>query len=258
MRDFYERYYDTVQRSRAHALFCKRVFGRNLCQHGFADMAQIEAVLALTNLGPANCALDLGCGNGMIAEYLSDRTGAHITGLDYVPGAIHQAQQRTAAKAYRLQFVGGDINALDLPPQAFETILSIDTIYFSDDYGATIGRLKAALQPGGQMAFLYTHGWEPWTPVESFDKATLAPDATPLARALHAHGLPYETRDFTADDLHLARQRQEVLVELKPQFAAEDIMFIWENRMGDAQGIARAVEMGLQRRYLYHARLIKN
>jgi ubiquinone/menaquinone biosynthesis C-methylase UbiE len=252
MRDFYERYYDAMPSSRAHALFCERVFGRNLCQHGFADMAQIETMLALTNLGPASHALDLGCGNGMIAEYLSDRTGAHITGLDYVPGAIRQAHERTAAKSHRLRFVVGDINALELPPQGFDTILAIDTIYFSNDYAATIGRLKAALQPGGQMAFLYSHGWEPWTPVESFDKATLAPDATPLARALHAHGLPYETRDFTADDLRLAHRRQEVLVELKPQFEAEDILFIWENRMGDAQGIAEAVERGLQRRYLYH------
>ena len=31
-------------------------------------------------------------------------------------------------------------------------------------------------------------------------------------------------------------------------------MFIYENRMGDANGISQAVEMGLQRRYLYLAR----
>lgn len=258
MRDFYERYYDAMQRSQAHALFCERVFGRNLCQHGFADLAQLDALLAVTGLGPENRVLDLGCGNGMIAEYLADRTGAHITGLDYVSGAIRQAQERTAAKAHRLQFVVGDINALDLSPQGFDTILSIDTIYFSDDYAATIGRLKAALQPGGQMAFLYAHGWEPWTPVESFDKATLAPDATPLARALQGHGLLYDTQDFTVDDLRLALRRRVVLEELKPQFEAEDILFIWENRMGDAQGIAQAIVKGLQRRYLYHVRPIKN
>ena len=154
----------------------------------------------------------------------------------------------------RLQFVVGDINALDLPPRAFDTILSIDTMYFSDDYAATIGRLVASAAARRPDGHLLRHGWEPWTPVESFDRATLAPDATPLARALQAHGLRYDTQDFTADDLRLAHMRQEVLVELRPQFEAEDIMFIWENRMGDAQGVARAVELGLQRRYLYHVR----
>lgn len=251
MCDFYERYYDATQNSQAHALFCERVFGRNLCQHGFADMTQLDALLAATRLGPGRRALDLGCGNGMIAEYLSDRTGAHLTGLDYVPEAIRQAQERTAAKSHRLEFVVGDINALDLPASEYDTILAIDTVYFSDDYTATIGRLVEALQPGGQMAFFYAHGWEPWTPVESFDRTTLAPDATPLARALQAHGLRYATQDFTADDLRLAQRRQEVLAELKPQFEAENILFIWENRMGDAEGIARAIERGLQRRYLY-------
>ena len=71
--------------------------------------------------------------------------------------------------------------------------------------------------------------------------------------ALRANGLTFDTLDFTADDLRLARRRQQVLAELRPQFEAEDIMFIYANRMGDANGINQAIEMGLQRRYLYLA-----
>ena len=52
MRDFYERYYDAMTRSRAHAAFCERVFGRNLCQHGFADMTQLDALIEAARLGP--------------------------------------------------------------------------------------------------------------------------------------------------------------------------------------------------------------
>jgi ubiquinone/menaquinone biosynthesis C-methylase UbiE len=256
MRDFYERYYDAVTRSHAHAAFCERVFGLNLCQHGFADMLQLDALIEAARLGPGQRALDLGCGNGMIAEYISDRTGAHITGLDYIPAAIRQAQVRTVAKADRLTFVVGDINALRLEDSASDVIISIDTMYFSNDYVATIGQLLSALRPGGQMAILFSHGREPWVPVEAFPAETLPPDKTPLAVALQANGLVFETRDFTDDEYRLALLRKQVLAELKPQFEAEGIMFIYENRMGDANGVSQAVEMDLQRRYLYLAQRV--
>jgi ubiquinone/menaquinone biosynthesis C-methylase UbiE len=256
MRDFYTDFYAATEHSRAHAAFCERVFGANLCQHGFADMAQIDALLDATHLGVGDQALDLGCGNGMIAEYISDRTGAHVTGLDYIPGAIRQATERTAAKAERLAFVVGDINHLEgMPSGAFDAIISIDTLYFSEDYVATIRELVRMLRAGGQMAILFSHGREPWVPVEQFDAEALAADKTPLAVALIANGLKFHTWDFTQEDCRLARLRQEVLTELKPDFEAEGNTFIWENRMGDARGISQAAQEGLQARYLYRVRL---
>lgn len=253
MWDFYDNFYRATAASAAHSEFCTRVFGRDLCQHGFADVAQLDALLEAAQLGPGCRVLDLGCGTGLIAEYLSDRSGAHVTGLDYVPDAIRQACERTRAKADRLDFVVGDINALDLSPAAFDVILSIDTIYFSDDYGATIGALGAALRPSGRLAFLYSHGREPWVPVEEFDTATLPADRTPLAQALTANAFRFTFADLTAADLRLAIRRQEVLADLRAQFEAEGNLFIYENRLGDATGIRQACEDGLQRRYLYVA-----
>ena len=160
MREFYDKFYAATVTGQAHAEFCEHVFRRNLCQHGFADMAQLDAILDVTPLGPGRHALDLGCGNGMIAEYLSDRSGAHVTGLDYVPEAVRQAGTPTAAKHDRLSFIVGDINALDLQAGAHDTVISIDSIYFSHNTARTIGQLCAALRPGGQMAFLYENRYE--------------------------------------------------------------------------------------------------
>jgi ubiquinone/menaquinone biosynthesis C-methylase UbiE len=253
MFEFYTRFYAAVAASAAHGEFCRRVFGQDLGQHGFADVAQLDALIAAAGLGAGVRVLDLGCGDGRIAEYLSDRSGAHVTGLDYVPGAIEGARVRTASKADRLQFVVGDINALDLPATAYDVVVSIDTIYFSNDYAATIGSLHAALRPSGRLAFLYSHGREPWVPLEEFDKKTLTPDCTPLAQALAASGFVFTTQDFTADDLRLAIARQEALADLCEEFAAEGNLFLYENRLGDANGIRDACEQGLQRRYLYVA-----
>jgi cyclopropane fatty-acyl-phospholipid synthase-like methyltransferase len=251
MKDFYTAFYAATEHSLAHHIFCLRVFGIDLCQHGFASLEQLELLLQVTGLGPDQHTLDLGCGNGMIAEYLSDRSGAHFTGIDYIPLAIEQAQKRTIKKSDRLSFTVGDINALDLPDNTYNVIISIDSIYFSQNYSDTLKKLKAALRQDGQMAFLYSQGREPWVPVEDFDKESILPDQTPLAKVLQANGLVYRTWDLTSQDYALAQQRKEILMELKPQFEAEGNLFIYENRMGDAQGVSQAIEVGLHRRYLY-------
>jgi len=257
MKDFYTAYYTAIEHSRAHTLFCERVFGKNLGQHGFTDIEQLTLLLQVTRLSSAQRVLDLGCGNGLIAEYVSDCTGAHVTGLDYIPEAIGQAQQSTAAKAERLAFIVGDINRLELPSCAFDAVLSIDTMYFSQDYVVTIRELKATLRSGGQMAIFFSYGREPGVPKAEFPKEKLPPDKTPLAEALKANGLTFSTWDLTQQDYQLARRRKEVLAELKPQFEAEGIMFIYDNRMGDAEGIRQAIEDGLHSRYLYHVQLGK-
>lgn len=255
MRDFYNAYYIAVEHSQVHHAFCERVFGRDLCQHGFADTKQLELLLQVTHLGSNQHALDLGCGNGMITEYLSDCTNAHLTGLDYIPEAIRQARERTAGKNNRLDFVVGDINHLALAPASLDVIFSIDTMYFSQDYVATIRHLKTALLPGGQLAILFSHGREPWVPKDKFPKETLPSDKTPLATALRANDLTFRTWDLTHQDYELAQRRKEVLAELKPQFEIEGALFIYENRLGDAEGICQAIEDGLHARYLYHIQL---
>jgi cyclopropane fatty-acyl-phospholipid synthase-like methyltransferase len=253
MFGFYDEFYRAAATSEAHRQFCTRVFGLDLCQHGFADLAQLHALIAAAEMNAGQRVLDLGCGNGMIAEYLSDRSGAHVTGLDYVPEAIRQASARTRAKAGRLAFTVGDINALDLPRGTYDVIVSIDTIYFSEDYAATLAALKAALRPGGRLAILYSHGREPWVPVQEFDAATLPAARTPLGQALTAAGFNYVAADFTASERRLAVMRQEALADLREAFEAEGNLFIYENRLGDANGIRQACEEGLQRRYLYVA-----
>ncbi|MFZ6030654.1 MAG: class I SAM-dependent methyltransferase [Chloroflexota bacterium] len=251
MKDFYNAFYTALEHSQAHHLFCERVYGKDLSQHGFVDMEQLELLLKVTQLHPGQRALDLGCGDGRMAEYLSDRSGAHFTGLDYIPQAIEQARQRTAAKAERLDFIVGDINHLDLPPATFDLILLADTLYFSEDYAATLAALKTALKPGGQMAIFFSYGREPWVPLDQFPKERLPADQTPLAAALNANGLSFQTWNLTSQDYAQALRRRAALDGLKPLFEAENALFIYENRLGDSEGIRQAIEDGLHARYLY-------
>jgi hypothetical protein len=107
------------------------------------------------------------------------------------------------------------------------------------------------------MAIFFSHGREPWVPKDEFPKETLPPDKTPLAEALRVNDLPYCTWDLTLQEYELALRRKEVLAELKQQFEIEGTLFIYENRMGDAEGISQAIDEGLHARYLYHVQLAK-
>lgn len=254
MYDFYEKYYRAVEHSRAHATFCERAYGKNLAQHGFVTMDQLAMLVERTGLSARSYAVDLGCGDGRIAEYLSDVTGSCITGLDYIPSAIARACERTRGKQERLSFVAGDLTRPDLQPAAFDTLLSLDTIYFSDDYVETLRRWQTLLQRGGQMAIFFSHGADPEHPKETFRRETLPPDRTPLADALETCGLAAKAWDLTQQDLELAQRKASILEELKAEFEAEGNGFLYENRMGEALGVSDAVTSGMHARYLYVVR----
>jgi hypothetical protein len=132
---FYDDYYQAVEHSPAHALFCERVYGRNLCQHGMADMEQIQIALDELQVHTGMTLLDFGCGDGRIAEYISDTTRTVVTGVDIASGAIELAQTRTQAKRERLHFYLADVERQQgtFPPGQFDRILAIDSIYFVRD-----------------------------------------------------------------------------------------------------------------------------
>lgn len=250
MFDWYTRYYTAVHHSRANAIFNQRLAGRDLCQHDFIELEHLNQILELTRLRAGQQALDLGCGNGLIAEYLSDISGTRFTGIDFIPEAIRQARERTLAKRHRLDFRVMSIDQLDFPPETFDLLLSIDTLYFTD-LVVTLAKMKRILKPGGKMAIFYSYGCQPWEPLETFSKENVELDRTPLARALQANGLAYHTIDYTKSDYEHARRKAALAEELKAAFETEGNLFLYENHAGEAAGVQRAFEAGAHARYFY-------
>ena len=136
--------------------------------------------------------LDLGCGNGMISEYIADQTGAHVTGIDFIERAIHDAQVRTTAKWDRLAFRVMDMARLDFPPASFDVVISIDTLYFTDIY-ETLRPVIPMLRPGGRLGAVFDQSCGPDKPLESYPRELILPGGTELAQALHRLGFSYQT-----------------------------------------------------------------
>jgi SAM-dependent methyltransferase len=247
---WYNDYYIATKDSKAYAVFCERVFGRNFVQHGFSDMAQLDRLLEIAALSPANRVLDLGCGNGAMGEYVATVTGAHVTGIDYIPEAIRQAQERARDNPL-LSFHVMSIAGLTFPPHSFDTLISIDTMYFTD-LDATLEQMMGILAPGGQMAIFYSHGLVPWLDKETFPRETLAPERTPLGEALTRRRLYFRTWDLTQADYVHAQLTKRVINELRADLEAEGNLFLYHSRNAEADGVMAAVEAGLQARLLYH------
>ncbi len=250
MFDFYSRFYEAVASSAANAEYCRRVYGRNLCQHGFADMSHLDHLIQVCRVSAGSHVLDLGCGNGMIAETIADRTGAHVTGIDFIERAIGDAQARTKIKRDRLAFAVMDMSHLEFPPASFDVVISIDTLYFGDAW-EILRSLIPMLRPGGRLAAFFDQSCEPAQSLESYPKELILPDGTELAQALQRLGLSYRTWDYTEQMLAHVRRRKPVLEALKAQFESEGNRFLYDSHLGEANGIERAYANGAGRRYLY-------
>ncbi|MFW9917244.1 MAG: class I SAM-dependent methyltransferase [Candidatus Thorarchaeota archaeon] len=237
--------------SEAHASFCERVFGKNLCQFNVLDMEQLEAMLEILSLQPKDYVLDLGCGLGKIAEYIATKTGARVLGIDFAEKAIRWAQTHTQSLDGGLVFQVGDMNDLALPPSTFDAIIAIDTLYSWNvaDQGATIGKLKTLLKPTGQMGIFHDQyqGTEP--------PDILKPENTEIGKALTKNGLLFETIDFTENSHNFWRRELAVAQDLREIFEKEGNLDLCEERIRDSKEQIDHHDNYQQRRYFYHVKL---
>ncbi|MFQ5957996.1 MAG: class I SAM-dependent methyltransferase [Alphaproteobacteria bacterium] len=248
---YYQRFYPAAHASAAHSRLCERVFGEDLCQEGMTDMVALKDLLARLDLRPGDHLLDLGCGAGVIAEYISDQTGAKVTGLDYAASAIAEANERTADKRSQLTFLQADLNALDLPAQSFDAAISLDSLYWVADLADTLSQVVRTIKPAGQIGIFMLQALKEGDPPE-----ILEADKTALAQALSQLNLSYDAYDYTTQNAEFWRRNWEAATALRDDFEAEGNGFIAASLIREAEEeFLPAIKAGSLTRYLYHARL---
>jgi cyclopropane fatty-acyl-phospholipid synthase-like methyltransferase len=226
---FYDKFYTCAAVSAAHGDMCERVYGRNLCQHGMADLPQLEAMLTELEIHVTDRVLDLGCGNGYITEYLYDRRPARYVGIDCSEVAIEQAQKRMAASGKPLTFAVGDISRLAYPAQEFDRIVSIDTHYFFEELEAWLSDLYAMLKPGGRIAIFSDEG----TKQPGRDDTHVTAAQTLMGQRFARLGFEYTSVNLTAANQAHWRLKKRVVEELRARFMEEGNEFLYGNRLGE-------------------------
>ena len=153
---WYKEFYSDASQSQAYRLFCEELYGKYLCQQSFSDMRQIDAMIQIANFSSKSKVLELGCGTGMLAEYISDKTKAFVHGIDYSPDAIEIARNRTRSKSGFLAFSTGNMDSLHIEPYKFDTIISVDSLYMPQNLYKTMASIGNILTPDGQIFVFYS------------------------------------------------------------------------------------------------------
>ena len=247
----YQRFWRPAYESATHSKYCERVFGKDLCQDGMVDMAALEDLLSRLDVKSDQHLLDLGCGAGLITEYISDVTGARVTGLDYAQAAVDLAQERSTDKRRRLAFIRGDLNNLELAAQSYDAVISLDTFYWAADLVETLSRVVRALKPGGQIGVFMMQG--PW--VDGPPGHLLAAE-TELGKALAKLNLNYQAHDYTARNVEFWLRHWQTSIDLRSAFEEEGNGFIADSLIKEAEEqLLPAIKAERMTRYLYHVRL---
>ncbi len=223
---FYNEFYRRAKDSKAHSELCRKVYGQDFCQHGMLDMNQLDRLIAVSRLNKDTRVLELGSGTGFITEYISDMTQCRITGIDISVEAVEHASARTKDKRSRVVFETKNMENLNYPDGTFDTVISIDTLYFVKDLENTVRQMVKVLKPKGSM-YMFYHVDPDLGDCPGADPVR----CSQLGVVLDRLSLNYQAIDFTAENSKHWELRRQVLSELKTQFKEEDNMYLYDSRM---------------------------
>lgn len=112
---------------------------------GRRDVLDAPMLQAARDSG-AQCALDVGCGEGRFCRMLRDQ-GIAATGLDPTPGLLAAARDRDPQGDY----IQGSAEALPFTAGAFDLVVSYLSLIDIPDYRLGIAEMARVLAPGGTL-----------------------------------------------------------------------------------------------------------
>jgi ubiquinone/menaquinone biosynthesis C-methylase UbiE len=119
--------------------------------------------LEMMNIQKGDMILELGCGAGYAIKLISEKDLAEeIVGLDISPTIIRSARIRNkkAINEKRVKLVQGNFIKLPFHNENFNTVFSIQTIYFWSDIATTLSEIFRVLKPKGVVILTFSDGKE--------------------------------------------------------------------------------------------------
>ena len=128
-----------------------------------AILGVADQIAASRGLHPAKI-LDSGCGTGENALYFAAR-GCDVTGIDFIPSAIDQANAKANKRGFKARFLVKDALTLTDWNERFDNIIDSGVFHvFSDeDMLQYVSGLHHVLKPGGHLFLICFSDAEPGT-----------------------------------------------------------------------------------------------
>ena len=117
-------------------------------------VAQRALVLSMLDLNPGEHVLELGSGNGVMAQEMAERLGpsSRITGVDASDVMVAMARNLCPSG----DFVEGDASAPGVPNESVDAAVAMQVLCYLPDLDKTLKNLHRALKPGGRAVLLDT------------------------------------------------------------------------------------------------------
>jgi ubiquinone/menaquinone biosynthesis C-methylase UbiE len=121
----------------------------------FLTSTELRRLARDLDVGRGDTFIDLGCGEGGPALWVSRETGARVVGIDLVAVRIARARERAQelGLADDARFEVGDILATGLPDASVDAAMSVDVLWAVPDPAAAIGEVARILKPGARFVF---------------------------------------------------------------------------------------------------------
>jgi SAM-dependent methyltransferase len=113
------------------------------------------ALVAACGVGPGDRVLDVGAGDGNVAEAAA-RAGASVVASDLAPALVALGRERTAGTD--VEWLEADAEALPLPDASFDAALSAFSLQYAPRPGIALAQAVRVTRPGGML------GLASWTP----------------------------------------------------------------------------------------------
>lgn len=153
------------------------------------------------------------------------------------------------SKNDRLIFSFGNIDNIHFPPNFFDIVIAIDTLYMPNNLYKTIERIIEILKSSGQFAAFYTKFYDAITmPMDE--------DSTDLAQVLSKFGVKYQSFDFNRENHELLCRKNKVAKELKDMYLREGNDSLYQKVLGESLGYDSVYNEKTNKikRYLYHVK----
>jgi len=162
---------------------------------GMTTKEVLRTYLDVLDLGKGTRLVDIACGRAGVSLWLARESGSTLTGVDFSPVAVREAELRSRdwVAPDQARFIVGDLLDTTLPEGSADAVLCADAIFFAADRVAAVAEVCRVLRAGGRYAFTADESDD--------DRPTGVPDWRPI---IEAGGL------IVVDCIELPRWREQL------------------------------------------------